>query len=116
MSFKDNIKKSLGFGENEKESKSKIFVEVEQPFYEIILIRPESEDEMNFVFDQIVDEKNPVIVDLGYFEEEGLEALEMATEKIKVLREEYGAESILLCKTSQKNLGLIAPSRINIVK
>jgi SepF-like predicted cell division protein (DUF552 family) len=71
---------------------------------------------MDYVFDQIVEENNPVIVDLGYFEEEGIDTFQMAGEKINILRQEHGAESILLCNTSEKNLIVITPSRINIVK
>ncbi|MDR2967053.1 MAG: cell division protein SepF [Methanobacteriaceae archaeon] len=126
MNFKDNVKASLGFSKKEKKSiNSKDFlneildgdvIEPMQPFYEIILIRPESMDGMDYVSDEIIEENNPVIVDLGYFEEEGIDTFEMAIEKIKILKQEYGAESILLCNAPDKNIILIAPSRIKITK
>lgn len=128
MSFIDNFKKSLGFGEKEKKpinptdfvnemlDNEEYYIEPEQPFYEIVLIRPLSMDDMDYVFDQIVEENNPVIVDLGYLEEEGIDSFQMAGEKIKILRQEHSVESILLCNTQDKNMILLAPSRIKILK
>ncbi|MDR2967052.1 MAG: cell division protein SepF [Methanobacteriaceae archaeon] len=126
MSFLDKFRESLGFAKKEKKSiKSNDFVneildddviEPMQPFYEIILIRPESMDDMDYVSDQIIEENNPVIVDLGYFEEEGIDTFQMAGNKINILRQKHGAESILLCNSSDKNLIIISPQRINIVK
>lgn len=127
MTFIDTFKKSLGFSEKEKKPinphdfvtemfDSEDYIEPEQPFYEIVLIRPRSLDDMDYVFDQIVEENNPVIVDLGYLEEEGIDAFQMAGEKIKILRQEYNAESILLCNTQDKNMIILAPSRIKIIK
>jgi SepF-like predicted cell division protein (DUF552 family) len=117
MNFIDNIKKRL-IGEEKKDESTP-----ENPdppiipiHYEIILIRPESRDDMDYVFDQIVEYSNPIIVDLGYFEEEDMSEFEIAIEKIKSLRQEYDAESILLCNTSDKNMILIVPSRIKITK
>lgn len=40
----------------------------EQSFYEIALIRPKSIDDVNYVVDQVVEEKNPVILDLSFLE------------------------------------------------
>ena len=127
MSFIDKFKQSLGFKPKEKklidssedfgnEISDYDFIEPVQPFYEIILIRPRSIDDMDYVSDQIIEENNPVIVDLTYFEEEGEEAFQMAGGKINLLRQKYGAESILLSKTSERNMIIIAPQRINIVK
>ncbi|MCL2116522.1 MAG: cell division protein SepF [Methanobrevibacter sp.] len=127
MSLIDKLKESLGFPGKEKKSiKSKDFerdildddgvIEPEQPYYEIILIRPESMDDMDYVSDQIIEEKNPVIVDLSYFEEEGFDTFQMAGNKINILRQKHGAESILLSNTSDKNMIIISPPRINIVK
>ncbi len=119
MSFIDTLKRSLGG--NDK----KIPVDIsddeidtiipEQSFYEIIMIRPKSMDDMDYIFDQIVEENNPVIVDLGYLENQGNELFQMAGEKIKILRQEYKAESILFCKNSGKNIIIIAPSRIKLI-
>jgi len=126
MSFIDNFKKGLGFGGKEKKPiHSEDFPDepiatendyIEPVICEIILIRPQSMDDMDYVFDQIVEESNPVIVDLSYLEEEGIDTFQMAGEKIKTLRREYGAESILLCDGHDKNRIIVAPSRIKIVK
>ena len=40
----------------------------EQSYYEIILIRPKTIDDINYVVDQVLEEKNPVIVDLSFLE------------------------------------------------
>ena len=38
----------------------------EQPYYEIVLIRPRTIDDINYVVDQVIEEKNPVILDLSF--------------------------------------------------
>ncbi|MDR0900491.1 MAG: cell division protein SepF [Methanobrevibacter sp.] len=126
MSFIDTMKRSLGFDDDRKEPVTSdyaeeildndFYISPEQPFYEIILIRPKSMDDMDYIFDQIIEERNPVIVDLGYLENEGLESYKMAGEKIKILREEHKAEAILLAKSNDKNMLIITPSRIKIIK
>ncbi|KZX14896.1 hypothetical protein MBCUT_18670 [Methanobrevibacter cuticularis] len=126
MSFIDTLKRSLGFDEERQESvtpdyandilDNDFYISPEQPFYEIILIRPKSMDDMGYVFDQIVEENNPVIVDLGYLENEGHDSYQMAGEKIKILREEHKAEAILLSKCNDKNMIIITPSRVKIIK
>jgi len=123
MSLIGKFKESLGLKEKEHEN-SKDFIdellgddviEPVQAFYEIVLIRPQSMDDMDYVVDQVSEENNPVIVDLGYFEEEGLDAFQMAVEKIDILRQKHGAESILLCNAPDKNMIIISPPRINLV-
>jgi len=128
MSFIDKFKESLGFSGKEKKpvmsnefvnemlNDEDDYIDSIQPFYEIILIRPHSIDDMDYVSDQIIEGENPVIVDLGYLEQEGVDTFQMAGEKINFLRQNHDAESILLCNGSEKNLIIIAPSRINIVK
>ena len=37
----------------------------EQSFYEIVLIRPKTIDDINYVVDQVLEEKNPVLLDLS---------------------------------------------------
>lgn len=125
MSFIDTLKRSLGFDEESREPVSDyaedllendFYIAPEQPFYEIILIRPRTVDDMDYVFDQIVEENNPVIVDLGFLENEGPDPFQMAGEKIKILRKEHNAEAISLCKGSEKNMIILAPSRIKVIK
>ncbi|MCL2687750.1 MAG: cell division protein SepF [Methanobrevibacter sp.] len=125
MSFVDTLKRSLGFEEEHGEPvtdystgmvDNDYYISPEQPFYEIILIRPKSIDDMEYVYDQIVEETNPVIVDLGYLENEGPDAFAMAGEKIKILRKQHGAEAISLCRGTEKNIIVLTPYRINIIK
>lgn len=128
MSFTDNLKKSLGFEEGEFSNgynfggydEDPIFEEFdpispEQTFYEIILIRPKSIDDMDYVFDQVVEENNPVILDLNFLEKQGTNDFRDAGEKLKVLREQYGAEAILLSRSEDKNLIIVTPSRVKLV-
>ncbi|MDR3290762.1 MAG: cell division protein SepF [Methanobrevibacter sp.] len=127
MGFIDQFKRSLGM-EEEKRKPIKPFVEEilkssgesisitpEQSFYEIILIKPKSEDDMDYVRDQII-EGNPVIVDVAYLEKEGKEAFEMMGTKLNILRKEHKAEVILLGKAKNKHLILIGPDKIKIIK
>jgi SepF-like predicted cell division protein (DUF552 family) len=125
MSFIDTLKRSLGFDEESRGPVSDyaedllendFYIAPEQPFYEIILIRPRTVDDMDYVFDQIIEENNPVIVDLGFLENEGPDPFQMAGEKIKILRKEHKAEAISLCKGSEKNMIILTPSRIKIIK
>lgn len=125
MSFIDTLKRSLGFDEESREPVSDyaedllendFYIAPEQPFYEIILIRPRTVDDMDYVYDQIVEENNPVIVDLGFLENEGPDPFQMAGEKIKILRKEHKVEAISLCKGSEKNMVILTPSRIKVIK
>jgi len=125
MSFMDTLKKNLGFDEETREPvtnysddllENDYYIEPEQAFYEIILIRPRTDDDMDYVFDQIVEENNPVIIDLGFLENEGPDAFQMAGEKIKILRKKHNAEAISICKGAEKNMVILTPSRIKMIK
>jgi len=123
MSFIEKISNNFDEDEIENEPYVPDYLESEEEdsfenplTYDIPLIRPLSMDDMVFVFDQIVDEGNSVIVDLGFLEEQNSDTYQIALEKIDFLREEYDVGSVLLCKTSEKNLFLLAPSRVKIVK
>ena len=129
MSFADNLKKSLGFeednfgsaygisdyGEDEFEDEF-MTISPEQTFYEIILIRPKSVDDMDYVFDQIVEENNPVILDLKFLEKQSNRDFRQAGEILKLLRNQYGAEAILLSQTDDKNLIIVTPARVKLVR
>ena len=128
MSFTDNLKKSLGFEEDNfgsaygisdygEESFEDEFLSIspEQTFYEIILIRPKSVDDMDYVFDQVVEENNPVIIDLKFLEKQSNKDFRQAGEILKLLRQQYGAEAILLSQTEDKNLIIITPNRVKLV-
>ena len=125
MSFMDTLKKNLGFDEETREPVTNYsddyldndyYIEPEQAFYEIILIRPRTADDMDYVFDQIVEESNPVIIDLGFLENEGPESFQMAKEKIKILRKKHHAEAISICNGEEKNMIILTPARIKIIK
>ena len=132
MSFTDNLKKSLGFEEGEYGSgytfdegyngEPDPFFEdfdpiiPEQSFYEIILIKPKSVDDMDYIFDQVVEENNPVIMDLSFMEKKGAAEFKQAGEKLKVLRQQYNAEAILLSKSDDKNLIIVTPARIKLIR
>ena len=126
MSFIDTLKRSLGFDEETREPVTSYgedlieddfgYIEPVQAFYEIILIRPRTADDMDYVFDQIVEENNPVVIDLGFLENEGPESFQMATEKIKILRKKHNAEAISLCRGAEKNMIILTPSRIKLIK
>ena len=125
MSFTDNLKKSLGFEEDNFGSAYGISdygedefmtISPEQTFYEIILIRPKSVDDMDYVFDKIVEENNPVILDLKFLEKQSNRDFRQAGEILKLLRNQYGAEAILLSQTDDKNLIIVTPARVKLVR
>jgi len=126
MSFIDTLKRSLGFDEETREPVSNYvntleddfddYIIPDPPLYEIILIRPRTSDDMDYVHDQIVEENSPVIIDLGFLESEGPDAFQMAGEKIKILRKNHNAEAISLCKANEKNLIILTPSRVKLIK
>ena len=130
MSFADNLKKSLGFeeddfgsaygisdyGEDEFFEEEFTTISPEQTFYEIVLIRPKSVDDMDYIFDQIVEENNPVILDLKFLEKQSEKDFRQAGEILKLLRHQYGAEAILLAQAEDKNLIIITPSRVKLVR
>ena len=130
MSFTDNLKKSLGFeeddfgsaygisdyGEDEFFEEEFTTISPEQTFYEIVLIRPKSVDDMDYIFDQIVEENNPVILDLKFLEKQSNRDFRQAGEILKLLRNQYGAEAILLSQTDDKNLIIVTPARVKLVR
>lgn len=87
----------------------------EQSFYEIALIRPKSIDDVNYIVDQVIEEKNPVIVDLSFLERESHANFRLAGEKIKKMRTRYGAQALLLARSENKNLIIISPKQVKLV-
>lgn len=87
----------------------------EQSFYEVILIRPKTIDDINYVVDQVIEEQNPVIVDLSFLEKESEPNYRLAGEKIKQVRAKYGAQALLLCRSEDKNLLIISPKKVKVV-
>ena len=87
----------------------------EQSYYEIVLIRPKSIDDVNYVIDQILEEKNPVILDLAFLERESPANFRLAGEKIKQLRQRYGAQALLLSRSEERNLIIISPKKVKLI-
>ena len=87
----------------------------EQSYYDIVLIRPKSIDDVNYVVDQVIEEKNPVIIDLSFLERESPANFKLAGEKIKQMRARYGAQALLLARSEEKNLIIIAPKKVRLV-
>lgn len=87
----------------------------EQSFYEIILIRPKTIDDINYVVDQILEEKNPVILDLSFLEKESVPNFKLAGDKIKQLRTRYGAQALLLAHSEDKNLVILSPRKVKVI-
>lgn len=88
----------------------------EQSFYEIVLIRPKTIDDINYIVDQVLEEKNPVLLDLSFLESESPANFKLAGEKIKQMRARYGAQALLLSRSSEKNLIILSPKKVRLVK
>lgn len=87
----------------------------EQSFYEVILIRPKTIDDINYVVDQIIEEKNPVILDLSFLEKESPANFKLAGDKIKQMRARYGAQALLLARSEDKELIILSPKKVKLV-
>ena len=83
--------------------------------YEIILIRPKTIDDINYVVDQVIEEQNPVILDLSFLEKESAPNYKLAGDKIKQMRSKYGAQALLLSRTEDKNLIIISPRKVKVL-
>lgn len=86
----------------------------EQSFYEIVLIRPKTIDDVNYIVDQVIEENNPVIIDLSFLEKESPANFKLTGDKIKQMRAHYGAQALLLSRSSEKNLIIVVPKRVAI--
>ena len=87
----------------------------EQSYYEIVLIRPKTIDDINYIVDQVIEEKNPVIVDLSFLEKESAPNFKLAGDKIKQMRARYGAQALLLSRSEEKNLIMISPKKVKVI-
>lgn len=87
----------------------------EQSFYEIVLIRPKTIDDINYVVDQVIEEKNPVILDLSFLEKESAPNFKLAGDKINQMRVRYGVQALLLARTEEKNLIIISPNKVKVI-
>ena len=87
----------------------------EQSFYEIVLIRPKTLDDINYMVDQILEEQNPIIVDLSFLERESEANFKLAGDKIRQIRTNYGAQALLLARSEDKNLIILSPKKVKLV-
>lgn len=87
----------------------------EQSFYEVVLIRPKTIDDINYVVDQVIEENNPVILDLSFLERESATNFKIAGQKIKQMKERYGVQALLLAKTDDKDLIIVSPKKVRVI-
>ncbi|MBQ2666203.1 cell division protein SepF [Methanobrevibacter sp.] len=87
----------------------------EQSYYEIVLIRPKTIDDINYVVDQVIEEQNPVVLDLSFLEKESSANFKLAGDKIKQMRERYGAQALLLARSDDKNLIIVSPKKVKVI-
>ena len=87
----------------------------EQSLYEIVLIRPRTIDDINYVVDQVIEENNPVILDLSFLERESAANFKLAGDKIKQMRANYGVQALLLARTDDKDLIIVNPKKVRII-
>ena len=87
----------------------------EQSLYEIILIRPKTIDDINYVVDQVIEENNPVILDLSFLERESAANFKLAGDKIKQMKSIYGVQALLLARTDDKDLIIVSPKKVRVI-
>ncbi len=87
----------------------------EQSFYEIVLIRPKTIDDINYVVDQVVAEQSPVILDLSFLEKESAPNFKLAGDKIKLMRTKHGAQALLLEHSEDKHLIIVSPKKVKVI-
>jgi len=111
----DYIKKNLGLEEEriEEEEKETIIVP-EHSFYEIILMKAQGIPDIEDALKQITEEKNPIILDMGFIEDNPDE-FKLVGQKLKDFRDTIGGEAILLCKNG-KSVVIITPPEIKLVR
>ncbi|MBM4241533.1 MAG: DUF552 domain-containing protein [Euryarchaeota archaeon] len=110
----DFIKKNIGLEEEKKEEEESIIIP-EHSLYEIILMKAKNMEDIEYALNQIIDEKNPIIIDMSYLEKKNPEDFKLAGEKLKNFRKDVGVEAILLCKNG-KNVIIITPPEIKLVR
>ena len=90
------------------------FIVPEQSLYDIVLIRPKTLDDINYVVDQVIGENNPVIMDLSFLEKESPANFKLAGDKIKQMRLNHNAQALLLARSGEKNLIIVSPKKVAI--
>lgn len=87
----------------------------EQSFYEIVLLRPKTIDDVNYVVDQVIEERNPVILDLSFLQKESPANYKFAGDKIKQMKERHGVQALLLARSEEKNLIIVSPKKVKVI-
>ncbi|MBI5681082.1 MAG: cell division protein SepF [Methanobacterium sp.] len=110
----DYIKKNLGLEDEKEEEEVENIIVPEHSFYEIILMKAHGIHDLDDALNQIKEEKNPIILDMGFIDDDPDE-FKQAGEKLRDFRNTVGGEAILLCK-SGKNVVIITPPEIKLVR
>ncbi len=114
------VKKNLGLDESHDDYVGEPTPPMDPPivpdhsFYEIILIKAEDLDDVNYAVDQLVLEKNPVVLDLTYLADNYPDEFAVTTNRLKELRETIGIGIILIAEEGRNTL-LISPKEIKLV-
>ena len=111
----DYLKKNLGLDYVDENKDEETIIVPEHSFYEIILMKINNIDDFVHALHHIVDEKNPIIMDLSNFERDTPEDFSTAGEKLKAFRDDTGGEAILLCK-NDKNVIIVTPPEIKLIR
>lgn len=107
---------SSGYDSNYNSYEDDFSITPEQDVYDIILSKPLDTDDMDYVFDQVVEENNTVIVDLSKLAKAQNGDFRTAGQMLSSLRKDYGAEAILLERNKNRIMILITPKRVNVIK
>lgn len=112
----DYLKKNLGLEEEDEEKDDQETIIVpEHSFYEIVLMKVQNLDEFDFALSQVLDEKNPIIMDISILEKNSPGDFKIAAEKLKAFRDNDGGEAILLCKNG-RNIIIVTPPEIKLIR
>ena len=72
-------------------------------------------DEFDYALGQVLEEKNPIIMDISILEKNSLDDFKLAGEKLKAFRGNNGGEAILLCKNG-RNIIIVTPAEIKLIR
>ncbi|MEN6328865.1 MAG: hypothetical protein ABFC91_01055 [Methanobacteriaceae archaeon] len=112
----DILKKNLGMEENEQEEEeTENIIVPEHSFYEIILMKTKNLDDFDYALSQVIDAKNPIIMDMTILEKDYPEDFIRAAEKLKSFRDTKGGEAILLCQNG-KSVIIVTPPEIKLIR
>lgn len=111
----DYLKKNLGLEEEEGNEDQDTIIVPEHSFYEIVLMKVQNIDEFDYALSQVLDEKNPIIMDMSILEKDSPNDFKLAGEKLKAFRDNNGGEAILLCKNG-RNIIIITPAEIKLIR